>query len=333
MKRAVLLAPLLVAAQSAAAWMPCERSGIEPPVALQREAPAYPPAVREIGVEGSVEVALTVLRDGSVGWVRAVRAEPPGYFEQAALASVRSWRFRPAHAAGVAIECRLVTRVRFALVDTVDVQAIAVNPDQPVPVYPPPLLQQRTEGYVEVEFDRAADGHTANAQVIAAMPRGAFESAALAAIGRWQLPPGSARRETRRFEFRLPDSTLAVVPAMQLASAPFPMTACERNQKGRVTLEVETDATGAVGQARILSATPPGLFDKTALTIARASRLTPAYRDGQSVSAIALLTLFFDPAQATCPGSRSPERDPPPPYRPTPRVTGTMNGPADAPTG
>jgi TonB family protein len=333
MKRAVLLAPLLVAAPAAAAWVPCERSGIEPPVALQREAPAYPPAVREIGVEGSVEVALTVLRDGSVGWVRALRAEPPGYFEQAAIASVRSWRFRPARAAGVAVECRLVTRVRFALVDTVDVRAIAVDPDQPVPVYPPTLLQQRIEGYTEVEFDRAADGRTANAQVIAAMPRGAFESAALAAIRRWQLAPGGARHETRRFEFRLPDSTLAVVPATQLASAPFPMTACERNQKGRVALEVQTDATGAVRQARILSTTPPRLFDQAALTIARASRLTPAYRDGQPVAAIALLTLFFDPAQATCPGSRSPDRDPPPPYRPTPRVTSTMNGPAAAPTG
>lgn len=332
MNRAVLLATLFVAAPAEAAWLPCERSGIEAPVALLREPPAYPPAVREIGVEGSVEVALTVLRDGSVGWVRVLRAEPPGYFEQAAIAGVRNWRFRPARAAGVAIECRLVTRVRFALVDTVDVRSINQDPDQPVPAYPPTLLQQRVEGYVEVEFDRAADGRTANAQVIAAMPRGEFEGAALAAIRRWRLPAGNARRETRRFEFRLPDSTLAAVPAMLLASAPFPMTACERNQKGRVTLEVRTDANGAVGEARILSAAPPGLFDKAALMIAHASRLTPSYRDGQPVAATALLTLFFDPAQATCPGSRSPERDPPP-YRPTPRVTGTTNGPVAAPTG
>ncbi len=74
------------------------------------------------------------------------------------------------------------------------------------------------------------------------------------------------------------------------------MAACEQRQTGRVMLEVETDANGAIGQARILSATPPGLFDQTALTIARDSRLTPAYRDGQPVAAIALLTLFFDPS-------------------------------------
>jgi TonB family protein len=111
------------------------------------------------------------------------------------------------------------------------------------------------------------------------------------------------------------------------------MEACEQRKSGRVTLEVQTDAHGVIGQARILSATPRGLFDKTALTIARASRLTPAYRDGQPVAAIALLTLFFDPEQATCPGVRSPERDPPPVYRPAPRVTGTTKGPTAAPTG
>jgi TonB family protein len=333
MSRVALLIPLVLAAPMAGAWTPCDQAGIEAPVALHREAPAYPPAVREIGVEGSVEVALTVLRDGSVGWVRALHGEPRGYFEQAAVAGVRGWRFKPARARGVPIECRLITRVRFALVDTVDVRAAAVESGQPVPTYPPKLLQERVEGYVEVEFDRAADGGVGNARVIGAMPRGAFEAAALAAIRRWRLAPGSARRETRRFEFRLPDSSLAAVPAIMLASAPFPMAACERRQSGRVTLEVQTDANGAVGQARILSASPPGLFDKTALTIARASRLTPAYRDGQPVAAIALLTLFFDPAQATCPGSRSPERDSTPAYRPAPRVTGTINGPPAATIG
>ena len=335
MKRVALFVALLgtVPAAGAAAWIPCEQPGIEAPVPLYREAPGYPPAVREIGVEGSVEVSLIVLRDGTVGWVRALKAEPRGYFEQAAIAGVRSWRFRPARANGETIECRLVTRVRFALVDTVDVRAGSLNERQPVPVYPPALLQQRIEGYVEVEFDVTAEGATAQARVIAAMPRGSFESASLAAIRRWRFDPGSASRQTRRFEFRLPDSTLGTVPAMLLASAPFPMAACEQKRTGNVTLEVRTDPNGAVLEARILSAAPPGLFNKAALAIARASRLTPAYRDGQPIEAVALLTLFFDPARATCPGSRSPDRDATPAYRPAPRVTRTMKGPAAATTG
>lgn len=118
MSRLVLLVLLGTGAQAAAAWVPCEQKGVVPPKPIQREAPAYPQAVRATGIEGSVEVALTVLRDGGVGWVRVVRAEPRGYFEQAATEGVRRWRFAPATQGGEPIECRLRTRVRFALTDT-----------------------------------------------------------------------------------------------------------------------------------------------------------------------------------------------------------------------
>jgi TonB family protein len=155
------------------------------------------------------------------------------------------------------------------------------------------------------------------------MPRGEFEQAALTAVRGWQGPPSglSARRETRRFDFRLPDSWLGEVPATLLASAPFPMAACERRITGRVMLEVETEPSGQVRAARIMAAEPPGLFDATALAIARGSRLSPAYRDGQPIAATALLTLFFDPARATCPDSLQPDREPPASRRPPPKVT------------
>jgi TonB family protein len=323
MNRIALAALLSLAAPAANGWVRCDQPGIKPPVPIRREAPAYPEPVRATGIEGTVEVALTVLRDGTVGWVRTVRAEPRGYFEQAAARGVRNWRFTPAQADGVAIECRMVTRVRFTLVDTVAVAPVAVAGARPEPVYPPALLRERVEGYVEVAFERAPDGSVQNARVITAMPRGEFEDAALAAIRGWRLSsvPGPARRETRRFEFRLPDSALAAVPPTTLASAPFPMAACKRRAAGHVALEVDTDASGRVLKARILAAEPAELFDATALTVARASRLTPAYRDGQAIAATGLLTLFFDAAQATCPGVRAPERAAPP-KRPLPRVGG-----------
>jgi TonB family protein len=321
MKHAALAAALLMAAPAAGAWVSCDQKGIKPPVAIQREAPGYPQAVRAIGIEGVVEVSLTVLRDGSVGWVRVFRAEPRGYFEQAATEGVRQWRFEPARANGEPIECRMRTRVRFALTDAAATAPDAANGARPQPVYPAALLRERIEGYAEVEFDRDANGAIANARVIAAMPRGEFERAALAAVRGWRAAPAAAGHETRRFDFRLPDSMLDVVPATLLASAPFPMAACERRVTGRVMLEAETDADGRVLAARILAAEPAGLFDRSALAVARASRLSPAFRDGQPIAATALLTLFFDPERATCPNLRSPDRDPPPPYRPEPRVT------------
>jgi TonB family protein len=314
---------LLLAAPVATAWTPCEDKGLKAPVPLQRDAPAYPDAVRATGIEGTVELALTVLRDGSVGWVSVVRAEPRGYFEQAATEGVRRWRFAPALQGGEPVECRLRTRVRFTLADTATTIAGAIADDGPQPVYPPTLLRERIEGYAEVEYLLGDDGRPQDARVVTAMPRGEFEQAALAAVREWRGPPSrdAARRETRRFDFRLPDSLLGEVPAMLLASAPFPMAACVGRTTGRVVLEVETLASGQVREARILEASPPGLFDATALAIARGARLTPAYRDAQPIAATALLTLHFDPDRATCPDSLRPDRDQSPVRRPPPRVT------------
>ena len=323
MKRATFAALALLAAPAAGAWVPCEQKDITPPRPTQREAPPYPQAVRELGIEGTVEVALTVLRDGSVGWVRIVRADPRGYFEQAASEGVRRWRFSPAMQDGQPIECRLRTRVRFALTDAAATVEGLTSGDRPQPIYPPALLQARIEGYAEVEYDLDAGGAVKNAKLSAAMPRGEFEKAALAAVRGWHGPASEAalRHETRRFDFRLPDTRLDVVPPSLLASAPFPMAACERHVSGRVVLEVETGSSGQVHAARILSAEPAGLFDRTALAVARGSRLSPAYRDGQPIAATALLTLHFAPERATCPGMQTPDREPPAGNRPPPRVT------------
>jgi TonB family protein len=106
------------------------------------------------------------------------------------------------------------------------------------------------------------------------------------------------------------------------------MAACERHMSGRVVLEVETTTSGQVHEARILAAEPAGLFDRTALTVARGSRLSPAYRDGQPISATALLTLHFAPERATCPGMQTPDREPPSGNRPPPRVTWIDERPA-----
>ena len=55
----------------------------------------YPTAARATGIEGRVVVRYDVTVAGTVADAVVVESEPPGVFDDAALAAVRSWRFRP----------------------------------------------------------------------------------------------------------------------------------------------------------------------------------------------------------------------------------------------
>lgn len=309
----------------AAPWPACNSPGLAPPAALDRPTPPYPESARQAGAEGFVEVAFTVLRDGRVGWARVLRAQPPGFFEPATLDGIRDWQFDPARRNGEPIECRIQTRVRYTLSDTVVARApgTAAGGDQPAPAYPDQARIEGLEGYVEVQFEVGTDGRVTRAEVATAMPRGDFERAALAAIRRWRLPPGSGGGSplTRRFDFALPDRYPHEPRPTLLAAAPLPAQACAQRISGWVRLEVEVDADGRIGASRILASEPVGLYDATALAVARNSRLEPAYRGGVPIAATGLLTLRFEPDQTRCgagePGDpRAPGRGPA-----TPRVS------------
>jgi len=303
-------------AAEAAAWLACNAASLRPPTVVAREAPPYPESARLAGAEGYVEVAFTVLRDGHVGWLRIVAAEPSGFFEAAALDGVRAWRFEPARQDGQPVECRIQTRLRFTLTDTV-----AVRPDpraapavRPAPVYPESARIAGLEGYVEVAFEVDDQGRVRDPEVTLAMPRGEFETAALATVRAWRFTADEAApgTQTRRFEFSLPDSYPRPPAATLLAAAPLPVEACTQRIGGRVKLEVDTDADGRITAARILEATPAGLFDAAALSIARNSRMAPAFQNGVPMAATALLTLRFEPDAARCPGEDADD----PPGRP-----------------
>ncbi|MCU0975090.1 MAG: energy transducer TonB [Steroidobacteraceae bacterium] len=336
LRRALLALPLVLAGGPAAAsgWTSCLDSSLEPPAPVEREAPPYPESARLANAEGSVEVSFTVLRTGDVGWVRITRAEPSGFFEQAALDGVRAWRFTPAMRAGTPIECRLKTRVRFTLADVATVRAGSANDDGlPSPSYPAAAREARLEGYVELTLTVAPDGHVARTEVTAAMPRGEFERAALTAVKSWRLPPAAEPRELRRrFDFSLPDSPPRPQSASLLAAAPLPSVACQERLSGWVRLEVDADAEGRILAARVVAAEPAGLFDATALAIARRSRIAPAWRDGHPVAATGLLTLAFSPDSSSCPDAGSSDRHSAPRPSPTPRVSGARErGPGSIP--
>lgn len=81
----------------------------------------YPPSAKAAGIEGHVVVTYDVTVEGRVANAVVAEAEPPGVFEQAALAAVRSWRFRPPLQRGEPVEAPArVSEVVFRLGESGD---------------------------------------------------------------------------------------------------------------------------------------------------------------------------------------------------------------------
>lgn len=80
--------------------------------------PVYPPAAKEAGIEGEVTLIYTVTASGHVADVRVLEAEPADIFDEAALAAVRTWRYRPMRRDGEPVVMEnVVSTLRFRLAE------------------------------------------------------------------------------------------------------------------------------------------------------------------------------------------------------------------------
>ena len=85
------------------------------PTAMANPAPFYPPAARRRGITGRVKVRFVVDNQGRVGKIRIIAAEPPGFFEQTVISTLRRWHFRPGMVAGRAVNTEMETTIVFKL--------------------------------------------------------------------------------------------------------------------------------------------------------------------------------------------------------------------------
>ncbi|HET8699690.1 MAG TPA: energy transducer TonB [Gammaproteobacteria bacterium] len=65
--------------------------------------PEYPPSAMRRNLEGWVKMQFTVTPAGTVEDAVVVDADPKGYFEEAALASIAQWRYSPRVERGVPV--------------------------------------------------------------------------------------------------------------------------------------------------------------------------------------------------------------------------------------
>ena len=86
-----------------------------PPEVKSRRLPRYPAAAEVEGTEGLVVLRILIDRTGRVGEARVLLAEPPGVFEDAALAAIRGWRFSPARDEGRPVSVWARQALRFEL--------------------------------------------------------------------------------------------------------------------------------------------------------------------------------------------------------------------------
>jgi protein TonB len=82
---------------------------------LKQVDPEYPREAQREGVEGSIELRLTVKADGKVADIEVVQADPADIFERAAISAVRRWRYEPRREDGVAVDSRTRVRLEFRL--------------------------------------------------------------------------------------------------------------------------------------------------------------------------------------------------------------------------
>ncbi len=77
-------------------------------------APTYPSDALKKGIEGWVELAFTVMPNGTVNDVEVRNSSPAETFDDAAMRAVRQWRFEPVMRNGSAVPQRAMVRLRFA---------------------------------------------------------------------------------------------------------------------------------------------------------------------------------------------------------------------------
>lgn len=90
--------------------------GVEIPVIITKAPPKYPEQARKKKLTGQVIIGLLVDREGSPTNLQILRVIEPGVgFEEAALAAVQQWRYRPGTFQGEVVPVRMTTVLEFIM--------------------------------------------------------------------------------------------------------------------------------------------------------------------------------------------------------------------------
>lgn len=103
-----------VAAPASAASRGAENQQLPRPVATN-EAPVYPEEARAAGLQGKVTLQLHIGVDGRVESLKVLKSSGANSLDEAALATVKRWRFEPARRNGRPLAMDVKTSVNFQI--------------------------------------------------------------------------------------------------------------------------------------------------------------------------------------------------------------------------
>jgi TonB family protein len=193
-----------------------------------------------------------------------------------------------------------------------------------VPEYPVPAIRDGEEGWVYVQFTVTASGGVRDVRVSDAEPPQVFDAAAISAAQQFRFEPqtnngtpadvadvgyvfrfdltetvsltapeGVISREND--SMRLPPieliSTEDFIPLVAVAPS-YPDQALEQEVSGWVIVRFTVTEMGAVEDAEVVDAEPPGIFDAAALRATQGFEYEPRLSDGRAVDVRGVYHMF-----------------------------------------
>jgi TonB family protein len=86
---------------------------VREPKLIRQVNASYPSAAKHDATEGSVDLNVTISKDGAVTDVSVAQATPPGVFDQSALAAVRRYKYDPRFEDGLPVEAHITVHLDF----------------------------------------------------------------------------------------------------------------------------------------------------------------------------------------------------------------------------
>jgi len=82
--------------------------------------------------------------------------------------------------------------------------------------------------------------------------------------------------------------------ALRVIRPDYPAEADRQRVSGTLRLQLKLEADGRVSDIEVVSATPPGVFEDSAIKAFRDARFAPAQKNGRPVRALVVIEVVYD---------------------------------------